>query len=103
MQTISRKKRKTRNGFTHFTLREIFFKPEKVSERQDLIDQLTEGLFAQNGQSWDNQFTTDITNHLFEAHKGSGGMDLVALNVQRGRDHGLPGTNKLYCSRKTNN
>ena len=35
-----------------------------------------------------------MTNHLFEEKKHPfSGLDLVALNLQRARDHGIPGYN----------
>merc|ERR1719295_1121532 len=48
----------------------------------------------QGSQLWDSSFVPDVRNHLFESSPGRGGLDLVAVNIQRGRDHGLPGYNK---------
>ena len=85
-------------------VRETFFQPTLLS---DLINGLTEGLFSQNGQAFDNQFATDITNHLYVDDPEKPGLDLLALNVQRGRDHGLPGmdhgqyhTKRTYSTQK---
>ncbi|GFX37363.1 peroxidasin [Trichonephila clavipes] len=40
-----------------------------------------------------------VTNHLFEKPGDGFGMDLAAMNVQRAREHGVPGYNKYreYC------
>ena len=68
------------------------------------MSNLIEGLTSQHGEKWDNQFANDILNHLFEQKAGSGGMDLVALNIQRGRDHGIPGMFSEYnCNRPNYN
>ena len=93
--------RKSRTGFTEkLTLRDIFFTPEKLAKK-GLMNDLMTGLTAQNGEQWDDQFVSDITNHLFQVKGDFGGMDLVALNIQRGRDHGISGMLSEYnCSRQ---
>ena len=77
------------------TLAEMFFKPERFSENKELMNDLTEGLTEQNAEQSDDKFAPDILNHLFESEAGTGGMDLIALNIQRGRDHGLPGNHRI--------
>ena len=49
----------------------------------------------QNGEQGDGVFVEKLTNHLFENSVGdkASAMDLIALNIQRGRDHGVPGYN----------
>lgn len=42
---------------------------------------------------WLNWF--QITQHLFRSPGSSFGGDLIAINIQRGRDHGLPPYNKF--------
>ena len=74
-------------------LSEIFFDPDRVRQSPHTVDELVHGMADQRGHLLDKKFVEDITNHLFERKKGAGGLDLVALNVQRGRDHGLPGYN----------
>ena len=57
------------------------------------MDDLVRGLADQRGDLFDKIFPEDVTNHLFESKSGKGGLDLVSLNIQRGRDHGVPGYN----------
>ena len=73
-------------------LSETFFNPELIYTPGEL-DKFLVGLATQPRQKFDNIFSEEVTNHLFQAKNKNFGMDLVALNIQRGRDHGLPGYN----------
>lgn len=58
------------------------------------IEPYLRGLAAQRAQELDNQLVDGVRNFLF-GPPGAGGFDLASLNIQRGRDHGLPGYNQL--------
>ncbi|XP_037073157.1 chorion peroxidase-like [Pollicipes pollicipes] len=73
---------------TSVLLRDFFFDPHLLysSER---LNELARGLVAQQAQALDGYFAEDLTEHLFQGDGDAYGLDLVALNIQRGRDHGL--------------
>ena len=56
-------------------------------------------LWTQVSQAMDGSMTQEVTNHLFQDSDKHWGLDLAALNMQRGRDHGIPGYNAFreYC------
>ncbi|XP_063223065.1 uncharacterized protein LOC134531301 [Bacillus rossius redtenbacheri] len=71
-------------------LRDTFFNPEPL-RRNGMLDELLRGLVAAPMESLDQFITSEVTNHLFESRAPYSGMDLAAINIQRGRDHGLAG------------
>ncbi len=77
----------------YLPLRAHFQNPDVTMEK-DVIDEMLRGLLMTPMESIDNRITKEVTDHLFEERgKRFSGMDLVALNIQRGRDHGITGYN----------
>ncbi len=75
----------------HLRLRDGFFAPEELVRTG--IDPLLRGLMKVRAQEVDTLVVDDVRNFLF-GPPGHGGFDLAALNIQRGRDHGLPSYNQ---------
>lgn len=75
-------------------LRDSFFAaaPPLVTARG--IEPFLRGVAAQKSQELDNKVIDEVRNFLFGL-PGAGGLDLIALNLQRGRDMGLPDFNTV--------
>lgn len=76
-------------------LKDAFFDPRPVSEVG--IDPLLKYLASDRAQEIDAAVVDDVRNFLFGA-PGQGGFDLAALNIQRGRDHGLADYNTVRAA-----
>ena len=76
----------------HLSLRDAFFNPDAIGEQG--IDSILMGMAGNVSQEIDTRLVDDVRNFLF-GPPGSGGFDLASLNIQRGRDHGLPDYNSV--------
>ncbi len=72
----------------HLALRDAFFAPELL-QKHGGIDPILRGLSRNLMQDVDPFVIDDVRNFLFGT-PGIDALDLVSLNIQRGRDHGLP-------------
>ncbi len=79
------------DSWGHLRLADAFFAPERLVGEGGL-EPIFRGLAAQPAQAVDAYITDAVRNFLF-GPPGSGGLDLASLNLQRGRDHGLPDYN----------
>lgn len=70
---------------------DAFFNPAAIADEGG-IEPLIRGLAITPAQATDPMVIDDLRNFLF-GPPGAGGLDLPALNIQRGRDHGLPSYN----------
>ena len=74
-----------------YPLSENYFNLENYYSDSGLgMERILMGLVTQPAQTMDRFATSEITNLLFPEEGDDFGTDLVARNIQRGRDHGLP-------------
>ncbi|XP_052064578.1 peroxidase-like protein [Mytilus californianus] len=84
-------------------LRETFFNTETIRDSAQYgPTRIGRWMSSQYDRKMDRFLSKEVRDHLFQdTNNPLDALDLGALNIQRGRDHGLPGYNRFrqFCGR----
>ncbi|XP_072949831.1 salivary peroxidase/catechol oxidase-like [Epargyreus clarus] len=75
-----------------YKISDHYFNPSLVELTPESIDDIIRGIIMQSGGESDPYCTSEVTNLLFKSHN-KWGLDLIAMDIQRGRDHGIASYN----------
>ena len=95
---MMKKDTKTGNTLRKLSLSDTMFSVNEY--KKDGVEQLLAGLDEEKAQSRDQFVSSELTTMLFKNanpdNKAKFGEDLVARNIARGRDHGIPSFADFY-------
>lgn len=85
----------SRSGVGQLRLKDHFNSPHLFQRDPEMMDKFSRMFAKQNIQRFDSFITKELTNHLFETPETDFGMDLMSLNIHRGRDHAIATYNEM--------
>lgn len=77
----------------HISLKDAYFNPLAINLAGG-VEPYIKGMATQVQQNFDCKIISDLRNFLFGSPQ-NGGLDLAAININRGRDRGLPDYNTI--------
>lgn len=89
---INRRGKKNRK-MPSLELKDVFFRPEIVM--REGVDDFIRGAVFNRAQEVDLSVVDGLRNFLFTKIREESGFDLIATNIQRGRDHAIPTYNDI--------